>query len=151
MSFIYKYKTSTPKYNHAPYLIKQYKTYFTKPILCTISLTWNPEVVLLIGSAKKYNNKHKTCKNITKKCLPTICLMVYLESTITCNPGLTNFLTRHLNLVKFLDQTYRTGIRRAKCHRWARGSPARRALPPACDVSSRRHRRRRASRCLFPD
>ena len=44
---------------------------------------------LQIGSAKSYNYKSKMSKNLTKKYLPTICLMALVELAITCNLGST--------------------------------------------------------------
>ena len=41
---------------------------------------YNPDVVLLISSAKSYNYKYKTSKNLTKKSLPTIHLMAYVAT-----------------------------------------------------------------------
>ena len=46
---------------------------------------YNPEVVLQISSAKSYNFKYK----MSKKYLLTFCLMAYVDSRITCNPGST--------------------------------------------------------------
>ena len=43
----------------------------------------------LIGSAKSYNYKYKMSETIDKKSLPRMCLMAYVESTITYDPGLT--------------------------------------------------------------
>ena len=50
---------------------------------------YNPEFVFLIGSKKSYNYKFKTSKKLTQKSLPTIHLIVYVESTIMYNLGLT--------------------------------------------------------------
>ena len=64
----------------------------TKCILHTICLKYNLEVVLLTGSAKSYNYKHK----MSKKYLPTIRLMAYMETAITYNLGSTTFAIGHI-------------------------------------------------------
>ena len=46
---------------------------------------YNLEVILLIGFAKSYNYKYKMSKKLTKKPVPTICLLAFVESTIMYN------------------------------------------------------------------
>ena len=50
---------------------------------------YNPEVVLLIGSAKSNNYKYKTSKKMPKFFLHTFHLMASVESTIMFNSGST--------------------------------------------------------------
>ena len=67
--------------------------------------TYNVDVVLLIGSAKSYNYKYEMYKNWPKM-YPTICLMAFMESIISYNPGLTHkiFGTSSLNWNTFLGK-----------------------------------------------
>ena len=93
MSFIYKFKTLTLAPFVKPHAV--FNLAIWVQILCTIRLTYNPEVVLLIKSAKSYNYKYKTSKKLTIF-LPTIHQMAYMKSAITYNPGSINFFSFQL-------------------------------------------------------
>ena len=62
---------------------------------------YNPEVVLQIRSVKSFNCKYK----MSKKYLPTIRLMAFLESTILYNPGSTLFMT-HVSLFHIISKSF---------------------------------------------
>ena len=71
----------------------------------------NPEVVLLIGSAKSYNYKYKVSKKFTNKSLPTNSLMAGVESAITYNLGSTCGQSyKHFTLVNYDSRVVKWGI-----------------------------------------